>query len=354
MPETNGAQLGRRFLSDHRILVCPHNDVPRRAVLLALTRQARLYLFDLSLHSRLVSIALRSVSALPTYVAKRFAEACTAERRSERPFPFSPESEPLRGPKDTDAGAGSPGVSLATWRATVGRIGAVGSSSALRGSLGFARACPTAPAVTISVDATAGREARSSRGVHGNLARGTLRALRSRRTTYDRWPSHRIRNGLIASLLDCVTALEALIRTETEISLSLVFRVAARLGRGRRQTCQNAPSMERFLRYQKRNGFTVANGRKSTGSDSRRWTTCTPSSGNCSEPLSCSPRVPNGIHNRKFFTERLEQDSRACDGTRRNPDRSRVRFVLPPTPIACRRARVNLARPPIPMPVKRR
>jgi hypothetical protein len=247
-----------------------------------------------------------------------------------------------------------PGVSLATWRATVGRIGAVGSSSALRGSLGFARACPTAPAVTISVDATAGREARSSRGVHGNLARGTLRALRSRRTTYDRWPSHRIRNGLIASLLDCVTALEALIRTETEISLSLVFRVAARLGRGRRQTCQNAPSMERFLRYQKRNGFTVANGRKSTGSDSRRWTTCTPSSGNCSEPLSCSPRVPHGIHNRKFFTERLEQDSRACDGTRRNPDRSRVRFVLPPTPIACRRARVNLARPPIPMPVKRR
>ena len=54
----------------------------------------------------------------------------------------------------------------------------------------------------------------------GNLAI----ALRAFAATYDRWPA-----GGDSQLLDCTTALEALLGTLTEISFKLSFRVAALL-----------------------------------------------------------------------------------------------------------------------------
>jgi len=49
-------------------------------------------------------------------------------------------------------------------------------------------------------------------------------ALRTFMATYDRWPS-----GQDSQLLDSITALEALLGTETEIAFKLAFRVAALL-----------------------------------------------------------------------------------------------------------------------------
>jgi hypothetical protein len=71
----------------------------------------------------------------------------------------------------------------------------------------------------------------------GNLAI----ALRSFMGTYDRWP-----NSWDSQLLDTITALEALLGTETEIAFKLAFRVAALLASTDAERAQTLKTMKDF------------------------------------------------------------------------------------------------------------
>jgi Apea-like HEPN len=71
-------------------------------------------------------------------------------------------------------------------------------------------------------DALARLEKEEYRSAPGNLSV----ALRAYTGTFDRWPT-----SLDSQLLDCITALEALLGADTEISFKLSFRVASLLAR---------------------------------------------------------------------------------------------------------------------------
>ena len=128
--------------------------------------------------------------------------------------------------------------------------------------------------------------------------------------TYDRWPL-----GQDLQLLDCVTALEALLGTGTEISFKLAFRVAALLAESDPERAEMLKLMKDF--YDTRSA--LVHGSQLSEKHRRRLAK--------NDDLRALVRrllrafvtfaaKPPGTYDRKFFTEQL--DVALVDATERD------------------------------------
>jgi hypothetical protein len=148
----------------------------------------------------------------------------------------------------------------------------------------------------------------------GNLAI----ALRSFMGTYDRWPTLQD-----TQLLDTITALEALLGTETEIAFKLAFRVAALLASSDAERAQMLKTMKVF--YDTRSTLVHGDALK-------------PKHHQCLEGVDDLRSLvrkllrafvtlaanPSAIYNKTFFEEQL--DMALVDATEREKLRAALKF----------------------------